>query len=258
MKTALITGANKGIGFEAAKQLLQNDYYVFLGSRNEKLGSDAVEKLKSEGFKNVEAVQIDVTDDTSVNNARIELGKKIDVLDVLINNSGINGIEFDGETPIMHTSTETEVSKYKEVFEVNVFGVIRTTRAFLDLLKKSTQPRIVNVSSSQGSLTLHSDPNFIHYKHKGVVYQSSKAALNMFTLVLAYELRELPFKVNAVSPGSTKTDFNRQLGQGSVEDAAKRIKRVLHNDPAMGVIRHADAGYDIAKDTLRKHRLGLK
>lgn len=223
MKTALITGANKGIGFEAAKQLLQNDYYVFLGSRNEKLGSDAVEKLKSEGFKNVEAVQIDVTDDTSVNNARIELGKKIDVLDVLINNSGINGIEFDGETPIMHTSTETEVSKYKEVFEVNVFGVIRTTRAFLDLLKKSTQPRIVNVSSSQGSLTLHSDPNFIHYKHKGVVYQSSKAALNMFTLVLAYELRELPFKVNAVSPGSTKTDFNRQLGQGSVEDAAKRI-----------------------------------
>ena len=94
---------------------------------------------------------------------------------------------------------------------------------FLDLLKKSTQPRIVNVSSSQGSLTLHSDPNFIHYKHKGVVYQSSKAALNMFTLVLAYELRELPFKVNAVSPGSTKTDFNRQLGQGSVEDAAKRI-----------------------------------
>lgn len=223
MKTALITGANKGIGFEAAKQLLQNDYYVFLGSRNEKLGNDAVEKLKSEGFKNVEVVQIDVTDDTSVNNARIELGKKIDVLDVLINNSGINGIEFDGETPIIHTSTETEVSKYKEVFEVNVFGVIRTTRAFLDLLKKSTQPRIVNVSSSQGSLTLHSDPNFIHYKHKGVVYQSSKAALNMFTLVLAYELRELPFKVNAVSPGSTKTDFNRQLGQGSVEDAAKRI-----------------------------------
>lgn len=223
MKTALITGANKGIGFEAAKQLLQNDYYVFLGSRNEKLGNDAVEKLKSEGFKNVEAVQIDVTDDTSVNNARIELGKKIDVLDVLINNSGINGIEFDGETPIIHTSTETEVSKYKEVFEVNVFGVIRTTRAFLDLLKKSTQPRIVNISSSQGSLTLHSDPNFIHYKHKGVVYQSSKAALNMFTLVLAYELRELPFKVNAVSPGSTKTDFNRQLGQGSVEDAAKRI-----------------------------------
>ncbi len=236
MKTALITGANKGIGFEAAKQLLQNDYYVFLGSRNEKLGNEAVEKLKLEGFNNVEAIQIDVTNDTSVNNARIELGKKIKTLDVLINNSGINGIEFNGETPIMHTSTETEVSKYKEVFEVNVFGVIRTTQAFLDLLKKSTEPRIVNVSSTQGSLTLHSDTNFIHYKHKGVVYQSSKAALNMFTLVLAYELRELPFKVNAVSPGSTKTDFNKMLGQGSVTDAAKRIIKyaTINNDGPTG------------------------
>lgn len=236
MKTALITGANKGIGFEVAKQLLQNDYYVFLGSRNEKLGNEAVEKLKSEGFNNVEAIQIDVTDDTSVNNARIELGKKIETLDVLINNSGINGIEFNGETPIMHTSTDTDVNKFKEVFEVNVFGVIRTTQAFLDLMKKSTEPRIVNVSSSQGSLTLHSDPNFIHYKHKGVVYQSSKAALNMFTLVLAYELRELPFKVNAVSPGSTKTDFNRMLGQGSVADAAKRIVKyaTINNDGPTG------------------------
>ncbi|WP_269225054.1 SDR family oxidoreductase [Flavobacterium eburneipallidum] len=236
MKTALITGANKGIGFEVAKQLLQNDYYVFLGSRNEKLGNEAVEKLKSEGFNNVEAIQIDVTDDTSVNNARIELGEKMETLDVLINNSGINGIEFNVETPIMHTSTDTDVNKFKEVFEVNVFGVIRTTQAFLDLMKKSTEPRIVNVSSSQGSLTLHSDPNFIHYKHKGVVYQSSKAALNMFTLVLAYELRELPFKVNAVSPGSTKTDFNKMLGQGSVADAAKRVVKyaTINNDGPTG------------------------
>lgn len=236
MKTALITGANKGIGFEVSKQLLQNDYYVFLGSRNEKLGNEAVEKLKSEGFNNVEAIQIDVTDDTSVNNARIALGEKIETLDVLINNSGINGIEFNGKTPIMHTSTDTDVNKFKEVFEVNVFGVIRTTQAFLDLMKKSTEPRIVNVSSSQGSLTLHSDPNFIHYKHKGVVYQSSKAALNMFTLVLAYELRELPFKVNAVSPGSTKTDFNKMLSQGSVADAAKRIVKyaTINNDGPTG------------------------
>ncbi|WP_026706599.1 SDR family oxidoreductase [Flavobacterium soli] len=223
MKTALITGANKGIGFEVARQLLQLNYRVFIGSRSLELGNKAVDKLKSEGYKNVVAVQIDVTDQDSVKKARIELGKKIEVLDVLINNSGINGIEFDGETPIMHTSTDTDVNKFKEVFEVNLFGVIRTTQAFLDLLKKSVAPRIINVSSSQGSLTLHSDPDFIHYKHKGVAYQSSKAALNMYTIVLAYELRDLPFKVNAVSPGSTKTDFNRQLGQGSVEDAAKRI-----------------------------------
>ena len=151
------------------------------------------------------------------------MGEKTDTLDVLINNSGINGIEFDGDKPLMHTATETDVAKFREVFEVNVFGVVNVTQAFLDLLKRSDEPRIVNVSSSQGSLTLHSNPDFIHYRHKGVVYQSSKAALNMYTLVLAYELRDLPFKVNAVSPGSTKTDFNHQLGQGSVEDAARRI-----------------------------------
>jgi NAD(P)-dependent dehydrogenase (short-subunit alcohol dehydrogenase family) len=249
MKTALITGANKGVGFEAAKQLLQKNYYVYIGSRNLELGNEAIEKLKSEGFNNVEAIQIDVTDDISVNNARIELGAKIDFLDVLINNSGINGIEFNGETPIMHSSTKTEVKKFKEVFEVNLYGVIRVTQAFLDLLKKSSEPRIVNVSSSQGSLTLHSDPNFIHYKHKGVVYQTSKAALNMYTLVLAYELRDLPFKVNAVSPGSTKTDFNRMLGQGSVEDAARRIIKyaTIGNDGPTGKFFSEDMNPETAE-----------
>ncbi|PZO32497.1 MAG: short-chain dehydrogenase [Flavobacteriaceae bacterium] len=208
MKTAFITGANKGIGFETARQLLQQGYRVFIGSRDRKRGIEAVGKLISEG---------------SVERARASLGEKTDTLDVLINNSGINGIEFDGDKPLMHTATETDVAKFREVFEVNVFGVVNVTQAFLDLLKRSDEPRIVNVSSSQGSLTLHSNPDFIHYRHKGVVYQSSKAALNMYTLVLAYELRDLPFKVNAVSPGSTKTDFNHQLGQGSVEDAARRI-----------------------------------
>lgn len=224
MKTAFITEANKGIiGFEVAKQLLELGYRVFLGTREIEKGSQAAAQLHANRLTNVDVVQIDVTDTESINKARIELGKKIEILDVLINNSGINGIEFNGDVPIMHTSTDTNVSKFKEVFEVNIFGVINVTQAFLDLLKKSSEPRIVNVSSSQGSLTLHSNPAFIHYKHKGVVYQSSKAALNMYTLVLAYELRDFPFKVNAVSPGSTKTDFNRQLGQGSVEVAAKRI-----------------------------------
>lgn len=223
MKAAFITGANKGIGFETARQLLQQGYRVFIGSRDRKRGIEALEKLISEGFSNAEFIQIDVTDTESVERARAFLGEKTDTLDVLINNSGINGIEFDGDKPLMHTATETDVTKFREVFEVNVFGVVNVTQAFLDLLKRSDEPRIVNVSSSQGSLTLHSDPDFIHYRHKGVVYQSSKAALNMYTLVLAYELRDLPFKVNAVSPGSTKTDFNHQLGQGSVEDAARRI-----------------------------------
>ena len=236
MKSALITGANKGIGLEAAKQLAQKGYHVYMGSRNLKNGLAAVEKLKGEGLQNVEAIELDVTDQQSVDNARGQIGKITEVLDVLINNAGINGIKFNGDAPIMHTATGTGVDVFKEVYEVNVFGAIRVSQSFLDLLRKSPEPRIVMVSSSQGSLTLHSDPTFIHYKFKGAVYQSSKSALNMYTVVLAYELRDTPFKVNAVSPGSTKTDFNRQLGQGSVEEAGKRIIKyaLIDNDGPTG------------------------
>ena len=236
MKRALITGANKGIGLEVARQLAQKGYYVYLGSRNLKNGLEAVEKLKAEGLENVEAIEIDVTNQESVNTARTEIGKKTEVLDVLINNAGINGITFNRNTPIMHTATGTGVDVFKQVYEVNVYGVIRVTQAFLDLLRKSPEPRIVNVSSSQGSLTLHSDPTHIYYSFKGVVYQTSKSALNMYTVVLAYELRDMPFKVNAVSPGSTKTDFNHQLGKGSVEDAGKRIVKyaIIGNDGPTG------------------------
>jgi len=244
MKSALITGANKGIGLEAAKQLAQKGYHIYMGSRNLKNGLETVEKLKSEGLENIEAIELDVTDQQSVDNARTEIGKKTEVLDVLINNAGINGIKFNGDTPIMHTATGTGVDVFKEVFEVNVYGVIRVTQAFLDLLRKSPEPRIVMVSSSQGSLTLHSDPTFIHYNFKGAVYQTSKSALNMYTVVLAYELRNTPFKVNAVSPGSTKTDFNHQLGQGSVEDAGKRIVKyaLIDNDGPTGKFFSEDMG----------------
>lgn len=216
MKTALITGANKGIGFETAKQLLQKGFYVYIGSRNLENGLQAIEKLKSENLTNVEAVQIDVTDDNSVKNARIEIGKKTNVLDVLINNAGING----GEP---YTALEAKSEQFLLAFNTNVFGVARVTQAFIDLLKKSPEPRIVNVSTSVGSLTLQSDPNWFGYNFaKYAVYGASKAALNMFTVHLAYELRDRPFKVNVVCPGYTKTDFTGYNG-GEVEEAGKRI-----------------------------------
>jgi NAD(P)-dependent dehydrogenase (short-subunit alcohol dehydrogenase family) len=101
--------------------------------------------------------------------------------------------------------------------------VVRVTHAFIDLLKKSSEPRVVNVSSSQGSITLHSDPSYKYYDYKGVVYLSSKAALNMYTVVLAYELKDTNFKVNAICPRYTKTDFNGHRGPGTVVDAGKRI-----------------------------------
>lgn len=216
MKTAFITGANKSIGFETAKQLLQQGYYIYLGSRNLEKGQKALEQLKSEGLTNVEAIQIDVTNDNSVKNARAEIGKKVKVLDVLINNAGISG----GMPQAALTAT---VDQFKTAYDANVYGVVRVTQAFIDLLEKSSEPRIVNVSSNQGSLTLHSDPNYKYYAFKGSVYHSSKAALNMYTINLAYELRDTNFKVNAVSPGFTKTDFNNHRGTGTVEDAGKRI-----------------------------------
>lgn len=216
MKSALVTGANKSIGFEVARQLAQKGIYVYLGSRNLENGIEAVNKLKAEGLNNVELIQLDITDDTSVKNARAEIGKKTKVLDILINNAGIYG-------GYPQSAFDATIDQFKATYDANVFSVVRVTQAFIDLLKKSPEPRIVNVSSSQGSLTLHSDPTYKYYDFKGVVYLSSKSAMNMFTVVLAYELKDTNFKVNAVCPGFTKTDFNGHRGTGTVEDAGKRI-----------------------------------
>ncbi len=216
MKKVLITGANKSIGFETARQLLHQGYYVFLGSRNLENGKDAVEKLKSEGLKEVEVIEIDVNNEDSVRKAHAEISSKTDILDVLINNAGVMG-------GMEQTASNTDIAIYKQVFDTNFFGVVSTTTVFMDLLQKSPEPRIVNVTSGLGSLTLHNDPSWKYFKVKAAIYNSSKAALNMYTISLAYELRDTPFKVNAVDPGFTATDFNHHRGTGTVEDAAARL-----------------------------------
>ncbi|SHJ67691.1 NAD(P)-dependent dehydrogenase, short-chain alcohol dehydrogenase family [Reichenbachiella agariperforans] len=217
MKKALITGANKGIGFGTARLLLQSGYYVYMGSRNLQNGVKAVEELKAEGWSNVEVIQMDITDESSVQKGREAIGKRTDVLDVLINNAGING----GNSP--YTALEAKPDEYRAAFDTNVIGTARVTNAFVDLLRKSDEPRIVNLSTSVGSLTLQSDPNWPAYDYaKYAVYAASKAALNMYTIHLAYELRDTNFKVNAVCPGLTATDFTFGNG-GDVETAAKRI-----------------------------------
>nr|WP_294861089.1 SDR family oxidoreductase [uncultured Fluviicola sp.] len=216
MKTALVTGANKSIGFEVARQLAQKGIYVYLGSRNLENGRTAMNQLLAEGLNNVEAIQLDITDDESVKNARAEIGKKTKSLDILVNNAGIFGGYPQG-------ALDTTIDQFKAAYDANVYGVVRVTQAFIDLMKKSSEPRIVNVSSSQGSLTLHSDPSYKYYDYKGAVYLSSKSAMNMYTVVLAYELRDSNFKINAVCPGFTKTDFNGHRGPGSVEVAGERI-----------------------------------
>ena len=216
MKSALVTGANKSIGFEVARQLAQKGFYVYLGSRNLDNGVEAVNKLNSEGINNVEAVQLDVTNDKSVQAAHEAIGKRTKSLDILINNAGIYG-------GYPQEALNASIDQFKAAYDANVYGVVRVTQAFIDLLKKSAEPRIVNVSSSQGSITLHSDPSYKYYDYKGAVYLSSKSAMNMYTVVLAYELKNSNFKINAVCPGYTKTDFNGHRGSGSVYDAAKRI-----------------------------------
>ncbi len=218
MKKALITGANKGIGFETAKQLLENGYYVFIGSRNPENGQSAVQQLHQAGFENTEAIQLDVTDATSVESARKEIGSKTEVLDVLINNAGISG-------GFPQAALEASAEAFQKVMDTNLYGVVRVTQAFIDLLKKSDEPRIVNVSSSGCSLTLHCDPNWIYYSHKAALYPASKAAMNMYTINLAYELRETDFKVNAVCPGFVATDFNGHRGTGTVEEGGIRIAK---------------------------------
>lgn len=218
MKSALITGANKGIGFETAKILARKGFFVYLGSRNLENGQSAVENLKAEGLENVSAIELDVTDQRSVEAARAAIGEKTEVLDVLINNAGIAG-GFE------QSSLETTADQYLSVFETNLFGVVRVTQAFIDLLKKSPEPRIVNVSTSMASLSLAADIYGNSYPKRYVVYQSSKSALNMYTLNLAYELRDTAFKVNAVCPGWTQTDFTGHQGTSIPEEAGQRIAK---------------------------------
>jgi NAD(P)-dependent dehydrogenase (short-subunit alcohol dehydrogenase family) len=213
MKTVLITGANKSIGFKTAKQMLADGYFVYLGSRDLGKGVEAAKQLNS---ANVKVVAIDVSDKASIEAARKTIGNEVEVLDVLINNAGISG-GFSQE------ASSVDVDTIREVFETNFFGSIMVAQAFLDLLKKADEPRIVNVTSGLASLTLHSDPLWKYYSVKHTAYTSSKTALNAYTVFLAYELRDTKFKVNVVDPGYTATDFNGHSGPGSVEDAAKII-----------------------------------
>lgn len=216
MRTVLITGANKGIGLETAKQLSQKGLFVYLGSRDIERGRSVVKELINQGFENMKAIEIDVTKPDTILAAREIIEEEQGRLDILINNAGISG-------SVPQNARETGVDEFKKVMEVNLYGVVRTTQAFLDLLRNSEEPRIVNVSTSVGSLTLQSNPEWPAYDYaKYAVYASSKSAMNMYTVHLAYELRNTAFKINAVCPGYTKTDFTNHVG-GEVETAGNRI-----------------------------------
>lgn len=214
--TTLITGANKSIGFEVARRLAGAGWRVFLGARDRGRGAEAVGRLHQAGYPSVELLVIDVSDEGSVEAAARELERRTDSLDVLVNNAGIRG-------KVPQPPSATEDADIKAVFETNFFGPVRVIRQLMPLLRRSPQPRIVNVTSDLASLTLHNDPSWIYYPVKGAAYGPSKTALNAYTVALAYELRDTPFKVNAVNPGFTATDFNEHRGTKQVGEAAEII-----------------------------------
>ena len=218
MKTVFITGANKGIGFETAKQLAQLGYFVYLGSRDKIKGTEAIKKLNDLGISNVEQIQIDIADIASIKQAKQNIETKVNSLDILINNGGIAG-----EQP-QHISS-FDIDKLRELFNVNYFGVVQTTQQFIPLLEKSDTPRIINVSSEVGSLTLNTSPDRKDRWDIFNAYGSSKTALNSFTVMLANEFRNTKFKVISVTPGFTATDINQHRGIKTVEEGASPIVR---------------------------------
>jgi NAD(P)-dependent dehydrogenase (short-subunit alcohol dehydrogenase family) len=214
-KVALITGANKGIGLETARQLGKQGIIVLVGARDLAKGEAAVAELKKDGV-DARAVKLDV--DNSADYAAVAklIEKDFGVLDILINNAGIF---LDGRTKNETSTTSQEI--LRKTFDTNFFAVVGLTQALLPLLRKSLGGRIVNLSSILGSLTLHATPGSPIYEAKTFAYDASKAALNAFTVHLAHELKDTKIKVNSAHPGWVKTDMGGEGAMLEVEVGAE-------------------------------------
>src|SRR6266481_7124300 len=206
MKTALVTGANKGIGREVARQLARKEFHVFVGARNRKAGRKAVDEIVKDGGK-ASFLEIDVSDNDSVIAAEGEFSKMADHLDVLVNNAGI---VVDGDDAILEISGDL----LQQTLETNTLGALRVTRAFMPFLRKSKAPRVINVSSGSGQLTGGADG-------WSPAYCISKTALNGVTSQLAAALPK--FAVNSVCPGWVRTDMGGENASRSVEEGADTI-----------------------------------
>jgi NAD(P)-dependent dehydrogenase (short-subunit alcohol dehydrogenase family) len=229
-RIALVTGANKGIGKEICRQLAAKDVLVLMGSRDLDRGENAVADFQARGLR-VELIQLDVTSQSSVDRAAAEIERRHGRLDILINNAGI-AMDW-------YPASELSVETLQQTFDTNVFGVFRVTKAMIRLLKKSSHGRIVNISSSLGSLTRHTDPNYgVGVQNMLLAYCSSKTALNMITVQFAQHLKDTGIKVNAANPGYTATDMNQHRGPRTVEQAAAtpvRLALLPDDGPTAGV-----------------------
>ncbi|WP_446743158.1 SDR family oxidoreductase [Silvibacterium acidisoli] len=218
-KIALITGANKGIGFEVSRQVAKTGVRVLIGARNAELGEKAAEKLRGEGL-DVAYLPIDVTDEATIKAAAAKIEKDYGHLDILVNNAGIADLQQDG------APSKVQQDTLEKTMRTNFFGHVAVSQAMLPLLKKAPSARVVNVSSGLGSLALNSDPAGPYYHIKPLAYNASKAALNMFTVHLAYELRDTKIKVNSSDPGYTATDLNANSGPQTIEEGSEETIRL--------------------------------
>ena len=210
---ALITGANKGIGFATAKLLGAAGWTVLAGARDQTRGRQAAAELRAAGA-DARFVHLDVTDQASITRAAQWIEDDFGVLDALINNAGIARSDGSGQP------SETTLATLRAVYETNVFGVVAVTNAMLPLLRRAAAARIVNVSTEVGSITSTTDPDSPLYPMASVPYPSSKTALNMITAMYAKELRDTSIKVNAANPGYCATDLNGRSGYRTAEQGA--------------------------------------
>lgn len=226
-RVALVTGANQGVGFQVAKELVAHGVTVLLGSRDLARGQAAAEEIGAGAV----AIQIDVTDTGSIAAAAQRTEDEFGRLDLLVNNAGISHSsqtagEFLEDYVAANKASTASLAEIRTVWETNVFGVLAVYQAMLPLLRKSEDARIVNVSSGVGSLTANADPAYPYHSMFGPVYPASKAAENAITLAIMIELEATDIKVNLVSPAFTATNLNGFAGTESVEDGSREVVRV--------------------------------
>ena len=225
-RIALVTGANKGIGLEIARQLAQAGVSVIIGARDSRRAGAAVAGLASEGLQ-VHSVALDLNDHASIAAAAETIHAEHGRLDILVNNAGIVDAE-DGPP----TSGSPDAAR--RIMDTNFVGTLAVTQAMMPLLRRSAAARIVNLSSSLGSLAVNVDPASPYYSARLIGYNASKAALNMLTVQLAEELRDTPHVVNSVSPGYVKTDLTGQNGFMTPEEGARLpVQYALLGDDAV-------------------------
>ena len=224
---ALVTGANQGIGLQIAKDLAAQNFVVLVGSRNLQRGEAAAKEVGPDAH----ALQLDVTDQASITAAAERVRSEFGRLDVLIQNAAIsNTNKRPGQSVEEYAATtrpsNVSLDEMRAVWETNVFGVLAVYQVMVPLLRGTPNARIVNVSSGVGSLTRNADPAFAYRSIFGPVYPSSKTALNALTIAMAIELENEGIKVNAVSPGFTRTNLNGYAGTETVEEGAREAVRV--------------------------------